>query len=64
MQELEEIRLKSYEKVALYKEKTKVWHDKMITRKEFKVGEKVLLDQSRLRLFLESFDLGGYALSK
>ena len=29
----------------------KVFHDKMISRKEFKVGQKVLLYHSRLRLF-------------
>lgn len=51
LQELEEIRRESYENAAIYKEKTKAWHDKMIMRKEFKVGDKVLLYQSRLRLF-------------
>ena len=29
----------------------KVFHDKIISRKEFKVGQKVLLYHSRLRLF-------------
>ena len=29
----------------------KVFHDKMISRKEFKVGQKVLLYHSRLHLF-------------
>ncbi|XP_021769889.1 uncharacterized protein LOC110734151 [Chenopodium quinoa] len=51
LQELEEIRLESYENADIYKAKTKLWHDRMITRKEFKVGDKVLLYQSRLRLF-------------
>ncbi|XP_021743881.1 uncharacterized protein LOC110709936 [Chenopodium quinoa] len=51
LQELEEIRLESYENADTYKAKTKLWHDRMITRKEFKVGDKVLLYQSRLRLF-------------
>ncbi|KAK9755958.1 hypothetical protein RND81_01G062600 [Saponaria officinalis] len=51
LQELEELRLESYENAATYKERTKAWHDKMILRKDFKVGQKVLLFQSRLRLF-------------
>ncbi|KAK9751001.1 hypothetical protein RND81_02G235000 [Saponaria officinalis] len=51
LQELEEIRRDSYENSALYKEKTKVWHDNMILRKDFTVGQKVLLFNSRLRLF-------------
>ncbi|XP_074297762.1 uncharacterized protein LOC141628533 [Silene latifolia] len=52
LQELEEIRLDSYENAALYKEKTKAWHDKMISRRSFEVGKKVLVYQSRLHLFL------------
>ena len=52
LQELEEIRNDAYESARIYKEKTKAFHDKMISRKEFKVGQKVLLYHSRLRLFL------------
>ena len=37
-QELEEIRNDAYESARIYKEKAKVFHDKMISRKEFKVG--------------------------
>ena len=51
LQELEEIRNDAYESARIYKEKTKTLHDKMISRKEFKVGQKVLLYHSRLRLF-------------
>ena len=51
LQELEEIRNDAYENARIYKEKTKAFHDKMISRKEFLVGQKVLLYQSRLRLF-------------
>ena len=51
LQELEEIHNDAYESARFYKEKTKVFHDKMISRKEFKVGQKVLLYHSRLRLF-------------
>jgi hypothetical protein len=51
LQELEEIRNDAYESARIYKEKTKAFHDKMISRKEFKIGQKVLLYQSQLRLF-------------
>ena len=52
LQELEEIRNDACESARIYKEKTKIFHDKMISRKKFKVGKKVLLYHSRLRLFL------------
>lgn len=51
LQELEEIRNDAYENAMIYKEKTKAFHDRMISRKEFNVGQKVLLYHSRLRLF-------------
>ncbi|XP_031283172.1 uncharacterized protein LOC116141842 [Pistacia vera] len=51
LQELEEIRNDAYESARIYKEKTKAFHDKMIYRKEFKVGQKVLLYHSQLCLF-------------
>ncbi|XP_052193817.1 uncharacterized protein LOC127802156 [Diospyros lotus] len=50
LQELEEIRLEAYENSRIYKAKTKVAHDKLIMRKEFQVGQKVLLYNSRLKL--------------
>ena len=43
LQELEEIRNDACDSARIYKEKAKVFHDKMISRKEFKVGQKVLL---------------------
>ncbi|KAL5547201.1 hypothetical protein UlMin_006888 [Ulmus minor] len=49
--ELEEIRNDAYDNSWIYKEKTKAYHDKMISRKEFYVGRKVLLYNSRLTLF-------------
>ncbi|XP_021715073.1 uncharacterized protein LOC110683041 [Chenopodium quinoa] len=52
LNELDEIRLDAYENHRLYKEKTKNFHDKMIQKREFKVGDKVFLYNSRLRLFL------------
>ncbi|CAN6576789.1 unnamed protein product [Malus baccata var. baccata] len=51
LNELEEIRNEAYENAHLYKEKTKAFHDKMIRTKSFAVGQKVLLFNSRLRLF-------------
>ncbi|CAM8913905.1 unnamed protein product [Rhodiola kirilowii] len=51
LHELEEIRNEAYESARIYKEKTKKWHDKRIFRREFKNGEKVLLFNSRLKLF-------------
>ena len=52
LQELEEIRNDAYESSRIYKEKTKAFHDKQILRKNFEVGQKVLLFHSRLKLFL------------
>ena len=51
LQELEELRLKTYENAAIYKEKTKKWHDNKLVPKTYQVGDKVLLFNSRLRLF-------------
>ena len=51
LNELDELRLDSYENACLYKERTKQWHDKSIVRKSFEAGDKVLLFNSRLRLF-------------
>ncbi|KAL7583021.1 uncharacterized protein LOC111895517 [Lactuca sativa] len=41
IQELEEIRNDAYESNMIYKEKTKAYHDKMISRKTFVQGQKV-----------------------
>ncbi|XP_023731053.1 uncharacterized protein LOC111878776 [Lactuca sativa] len=42
----------SYTSSLIYKEKTKSWHDKRIKgNKEFHEGQKVLLFNSRLKLF-------------
>ena len=49
--ELEEFRLDAYENNRIYKEKVRVWHDKHIRRKVFEEGHKVLLFNSRLKLF-------------
>ncbi|CAL9000295.1 unnamed protein product [Prunus brigantina] len=51
LNELEELRHEAYENAKLYKEKTKQYHDKKILRKTFERGQKVLLFNSRLKLF-------------
>ncbi|XP_021718794.1 uncharacterized protein LOC110686476 [Chenopodium quinoa] len=51
LNKLEELRYDAFENSRLYKEKTKKWHDQHIRNKSFKVGDKVLLFNSRLRLF-------------
>ena len=48
MNELEELRNEAYDNSRIYKDNTKKWHDQKIIRKEFKVGELVLLYNSRL----------------
>jgi hypothetical protein len=48
---LDEWRNEAYENAILFKEKVKQWHDKRILKREFHVGEKVLLYRSRLRFF-------------
>ncbi|CAL9009691.1 unnamed protein product [Prunus brigantina] len=51
LNELDEIRNDAYESARIYKERTKTFHDKAIQRKTFQIGQKVLLFNSRLRLF-------------
>jgi hypothetical protein len=48
---LDEWRNEAYENARLFKEKVKQWHDRRIFKREFHVGEKVLLYRSRLRFF-------------
>jgi hypothetical protein len=48
---LEEWRGKAYHNAKLYKEGTKRWHDKRLKKKEFKLGDKLLLFNSRVKLF-------------
>ena len=48
---LDEWRNEAYENAKPFKEKVKKWHDRRILKREFHVGEKVLLYNSRLRFF-------------
>ena len=51
LNELEELRNEAYDNARINKHETKRWQSQKILRKEFKVGESVLLYNSRLRLF-------------
>ena len=51
MAELDEWREKAYHSSKLYKERTKRCHDKHIKIKQFRAEDKVLLFNSRVRLF-------------
>ena len=44
-------RQNAYDNSRIYKEKTKVWHDKHLVHNEFKPRQQVLLFNSRLKLF-------------
>ncbi|RDX92698.1 hypothetical protein CR513_25140, partial [Mucuna pruriens] len=57
LQELDELRLGAYENSRIYKQKVKRFHDQQILRKEFQVGQKVLLFNSRLSSTLDGIDL-------
>ena len=43
--------MNAYDCASVYKARSKEWHDKHIEKKEFKEGDKVLLYNSRLKLF-------------
>ena len=51
LNELNEWRADAYDNAKMYKERVKYWHDKHIKSKYFEPGQKVLLFNSRLRLF-------------
>ncbi|GKF13667.1 reverse transcriptase domain-containing protein, partial [Tanacetum coccineum] len=51
LNELNELRDQAYENSLIYKEKTKKLHDSKIKNRIFKVGDQVLLFNSRLKIF-------------
>nr|GEU58368.1 reverse transcriptase domain-containing protein [Tanacetum cinerariifolium] len=51
LNELNELRDKAYENSLIYKEKTKKLHDSKIKNRIFNVGDRVLLFNSRLKIF-------------
>jgi hypothetical protein len=46
---LDEWRNEAYENARMFKEKVKIWHNRKIKRKEFKVGDQVLLYNSHFK---------------
>ena len=58
LNELDEICLEAYQNFMFFKDKTKRFHDSSIARKEFVIGQQVLLYNSRLGL------MGGKLQSK
>ena len=67
LNELDEFRLKAYESSALYKEKTKKYHDLKVEKLEFMVGDLVFLYNSTLHFFpgkLKSKWTGPYLITQ
>ncbi|XP_015961439.1 uncharacterized protein LOC107485418 [Arachis duranensis] len=51
LNELDEFRYSAYDNAKLYKERTKLLHDKKIAIKVFEPGQRVILYNSRLKFF-------------
>ncbi|XP_038885946.1 uncharacterized protein LOC120076251 [Benincasa hispida] len=51
LNEMEEFQNQAYENSKIYKERTTKWHDNWIVPRAFLPGQRVLLFNSRLRLF-------------
>ena len=51
LNELEELRNDAYLNFKIAKERSKKWHDQMVVRKDFQIGDKVLLYDSKLHIF-------------
>ena len=67
LHKLAELRDEAYGHSKAYKERTKRWHDARIREKEFEVGQKVLIYNSRLRLLsgkLKSRWYGPYTVTE
>ncbi|KAL6319887.1 hypothetical protein AAG906_036959 [Vitis piasezkii] len=52
LNEMEELRNDAYINSKIVKEKLKRWHDQLISRKDFQKGQRVLLYDSKLHIFL------------
>ncbi|RDY11045.1 hypothetical protein CR513_04347, partial [Mucuna pruriens] len=64
---MEALRLEAYENSRIYKQNVKQFCDSQILRKEFQVGQKVLLFNSRLKLIIDEttnsiFQVNGHQL--
>ncbi len=67
LNEIDEFRMEAYESAELYKEHTKKIHDASIKPRQFHEGQKVLLYNSKLKLFpgkLKSRWTGPYTVHK
>jgi len=61
--ELEELRLDTYESSSMYKERMNKWHEKAILKREFKEGDLLLLFNSYLKLFHRKLHSRWYMIS-
>ena len=59
LNELEKLRNDAYLKSKIAKERSKKWHDQMITCKNFNKGDKVLLYDSKFHLFRANLNPDG-----
>ncbi|XP_022040134.1 uncharacterized protein LOC110942671 [Helianthus annuus] len=67
LSEIEEIRDEAYECASAYKDKLKKVHDAKLRKKNFEVGQKVWLYNSRLKMFagkLKSKWMGPYIIQR
>nr|GFC03597.1 hypothetical protein [Tanacetum cinerariifolium] len=62
LNELNELRDQAYENSLIYKQKMKKLHDSKIKNRIFNVGDRVLLFNSRLKIFLRKLKLAGLDL--
>ena len=65
LNELEELGNDVYFNSKIAKERLKRWHDQLVTRKDFKKGQRVLLYDSKLHIFpgkLKSRWLGPFTI--
>ena len=65
--ELEELRNDAYLNSKIAKEISKKWHDQMVVRKHFQIGDKVRLYDSKLHIFpgkLKSRWIGSFTIHK
>ncbi|KAL6336067.1 hypothetical protein AAG906_010337 [Vitis piasezkii] len=52
LNEMEELRNDAYSNSNIAKQRLKRWHDQLISRKQFQKGQRVLLYDSKLHIFL------------
>ena len=55
--EMEELRNDAYNNSNIEKQRLKMWHDQLVSRKKFQKGQRVLLYDSKLHIFLGKLKL-------